>query len=123
MNFLRLFDDWANTETHEAGSVIFSENEPADTLFLVLDGNVVLSLRGDALSTEGQGAVIGEMAIIDHVSRSATATALNAVRLARITPDEFRELVAENPEFSLHAMAELARRLRAVDRLLSARIA
>jgi len=123
MNFLRLFDDWANTETHEAGSVIFSESEPADSLFLVLDGKVVLSLRGDALSTEGAGAVIGEMAIIDNVSRSATATALNTVRLARITPDEFRELVADNPEFSLHAMAELARRLRAVDRLLSARIA
>jgi CRP-like cAMP-binding protein len=123
MNFLQTFDDWANTETHQAGSVIFSDSEPADALFLVLEGEVALSLRGDALSTEGRGALIGEMAIIDDAPRSATATAVNTVRLARINPDEFRDLVADDPEFSLHAMAELARRLRAVDTLLGARIA
>ena len=123
MKFLRTFDNWANVESHADGSVIFSENEPADALFLVLDGEVALSLRGEALSTEGRGALIGEMAIIGDTRRSASATAIGEVRLARLTPDEFRELVADNPEFSLHAMAELARRLRAVDRLLSARIA
>jgi CRP/FNR family transcriptional regulator, cyclic AMP receptor protein len=122
MNFFQLFDDWANTETHRAGSVIFSDKEPADALFLVLKGEVALSLRGDALSTEGRGALIGEMAIIEDAPRSETATAVDTVRLARISPKEFRDLVADNPEFSLHAMAELARRLRAVDALLSSRI-
>ena len=122
MNFLKTFDDWADTETHPAGSVIFSDSEPADALYLVLEGEVALSLRGEALSTEGRGALIGEMAIIDDPPRSATATAVDAVRLARIRPDEFRDLVADDPEFSLHAMAELARRLRAVDALLGARI-
>jgi CRP-like cAMP-binding protein len=122
MNFLRLFDDWTNTETHQAGTVIFSDSEPADALFVVLEGEVALSLRGDALSTERRGALIGEMAIIDDAPRSETATALSTVRLARISPEEFRDLVTDNPEFSLHAMAELARRLRAVDGLLGSRI-
>lgn len=122
MKFLQLFDDWENTETYSAGSVIFSDNEPADTLYLVLEGEVALTLRGDPLSTEGPGALIGEMAIIDNAPRSATATAVNTVRLARIESEEFRDLVSDNPEFSLHAMGELARRLRAVDSLLCARM-
>lgn len=123
MNFLKTFDDWADTETHQAGSVIFSDSEPTDAVYLVLEGEIALSLRGESLSTEGRGALIGEMAIMHDAPRNATATAVSTTRLARISPDEFRELVADNPEFSLHAMAELARRLRAVDRLLSARIA
>ncbi|MEJ2384559.1 MAG: Crp/Fnr family transcriptional regulator [Xanthomonadales bacterium] len=122
MNFLRTFDNWANTETHKDGSVIFSDSEPADALFLVLEGEIVLTLRGHALSNEGRGALIGEMAIIDDTARNATAVASGTVRLARISPDEFRDLITEDPEFSLHAMAELARRLRAVDALLGSRI-
>jgi CRP-like cAMP-binding protein len=122
MNFLRAFDNWTNTETHKDGSVIFSASEPADALFLVLEGEIVLTLRGHPLSNEGRGALIGEMAIIDDTARNATAVASGTVRLARISPDEFRDLITEDPEFSLHAMAELARRLRAVDVLLGSRI-
>ena len=123
MKFLQAFDNWPNTESHPDGAVIFSETDPAETLLLVLAGEVALSLHGEALGTEGRGALIGEMAIIDQSRRSATATAVGDVRLARIEPDEFRELVADDPEFSLHAMAGLAKRLRAVDSLLGARIA
>jgi CRP-like cAMP-binding protein len=123
MKFLQAFDDWANTETYDDGAVIFSENDAGDTLYLVLDGEVELTLRGEVLSTEGRGALIGEMAIIDDRRRNATATALGAVRLARITAEEFRDLIADDPEFSLHAMAELARRLRAVDSLFGSHIA
>ena len=122
MNFLQAFNDWPNTETHPDGAVIFSENDPAETLLLVLEGEVSLSLRGEPLSTEGRGALIGEMAILGESLRSASAVAVGEVTLARIKPDEFRDLVADDPELSLHAMAELAKRLRAVDALLRNRI-
>ncbi len=122
MKFLATFEDWKNTETHPDGAVIFSENDPARALYIVLDGQVDLSLRGAALSTEGRGALIGEMALLDDNRRSASAQARGPVRLARISRGEFRELVADDPELSLHAMAELAKRLRAVDSLLGSRI-
>lgn len=122
MNFLQAFNDWPNTETHPDGAVIFSESDPADTLLLVLEGEVSLGLRGETLSTEGRGALIGEMAILGESLRGASAVAVGEVTLARIKPDEFRDLVADDPELSLHAMAELAKRLRAVDALLRNRI-
>jgi len=122
MKFLATFEDWKNTETHPDGAVIFSENDPARALYIVLDGQVDLSLRGAALSTEGRGALIGEMALLDDNRRSASARARGPVRLARISRSEFRDLVTDHPDFSLHAMAELAKRLRAVDSLLGSRI-
>ncbi len=122
MKFLATFDDWKNTEAHPDGAVIFSEDDAADSLYLVLEGKVDLSLRGETLSTEGRGALIGEMALLGKSRRGASAQARGPVRLARISRGEFRELVADDPELSLHAMAELAKRLRAVDSLLRSRI-
>jgi CRP-like cAMP-binding protein len=88
-------------------------------MYVVLEGEVELTVQGTSLGVEGEGGIIGEMAVIDSATRSATATALSKVRLARLDREEFRKLVKKNPKFSLHAMAALANRLRAVDRFIS----
>ncbi len=119
MNFLELFKDWENREVFEAQSVIFSENEPADVMFVVLSGEVELSLHDEVLGTETAGGIIGEMAIINSQSRNLTATAKTDVSLARLDKGQIRELVDMSSEFSFHAMATLANRLRAVDRYIS----
>ncbi len=119
MNFLELFKDWENREVFDAQSVIFSENEPADVMYVVLSGEVELSLHGEVLGIETAGGIIGEMAIINAKSRNSTATAKTDVSLARLDKGQIRELVDMSSEFSLHAMATLANRLRAVDRYIS----
>ena len=121
MNVVKLFRDWDAREEYKAGDVIFSEREPAEVMYVILEGEVDLTLQGAALGTEGQGGIIGEMAVIDAGTRSATATAASEVKLARIDRDQFRKLVQKNPKFSLHAMTAFANRLRAVDRFISAR--
>ena len=62
------------------------------------------------------------MAMIRSATRNATATAVTEVTLARLDREAFRDLIDESSEFSFHAMAELARRLRDVDRYISERI-
>ena len=115
MNVLELFEDWDNREEFEARSVIFSENEPADVMYVVLSGEVEMSLHGEVLDTETAGGIIGEMAIIDSATRNSTATAVTDVKLARLDKDQIREMVDRSSEFSFHAMATLANRLRSVD--------
>lgn len=122
MDFLKLFEHWQNIESFDAGDVIFSEEDRADALFVILSGQVELTLRGYSLGTQGMGSIIGEMAIIPSEFRNETARALDAVRLARVERDEFNELIRQHAEFSMHAMAELARRLRAVDKYISSRL-
>jgi CRP-like cAMP-binding protein len=61
--------------------------------------------------------------MINAATRSATATTLSKVRLARVDRDRFRELVNKNGEFSLHVMAVLANRLRALDNFITLHLA
>jgi len=123
MRFLDMFRDWENTEEYDAQTVIFSERDPADVMYVILSGEIELTLHGESLGAEEEGGIIGEMAIITSATRSATATTLSKVKLARLDRDEFKALIADNTEFSLHVMAVLANRLRAVDQYISTQFA
>ena len=123
MRFLEMFRDWEKMEEHDARTVIFSERDPADVMYVIISGEVELTLHGESLGAEREGGIIGEMAIIDSATRSATATALSKVKLARLDRDQFKALIADNTEFSLHVMAVLANRLRAVDQYISTQFA
>jgi CRP/FNR family cyclic AMP-dependent transcriptional regulator len=123
MGFLVLFRDWEDTEEYDARTVIFSERDPADVMYVILSGEVELTLHGEPLGAEGEGGIIGEMAMINSATRSATATTLSKVKLARLDHDEFKALITGNTEFSLHVMAVLANRLRAVDQYISTQFA
>ena len=123
MNFLEMFRNWEDVLEFNAGSVIFSEREPADVMYVILSGEVELTLHGEPLGAEGKGGIIGEMAMINSATRSATATALNKVRLARLNREQFGGFIGENAEFSLHVMAVLANRLRAVNNYITSQFA
>jgi CRP/FNR family cyclic AMP-dependent transcriptional regulator len=119
MNFINMFRDWKDVEELRAKTVIFTEGDSADVMYVVLSGEIELTLHGEPLGMEGEGGIIGEMAMINGAPRSATATTLTKVKLARIDREQFREFVSNNAEFSLHVMAVLANRLRAVDQYIT----
>ena len=81
-------------------------------MYIVISGEVELTLRNEPLGMEGKGGMIGEMAMLGPTTtRSATATALTKVKLARLDRWQFRTLVGESAEFALHIMTVLANRL------------
>jgi len=123
MSFLEMFRDWEEVEEYDARTVIFSERDPADVMYVILSGDIELTLHGEPLGAEGEGGIIGEMAMINSATRSATATALTRVRLARLDRDQFRTFIGENSDFSLHVMAVLANRLRAVNKYITTQFA
>ena len=60
----------------------------------------------------GQGDYFGEMAILDHESRSATLTAESDCELLKLHQEDFYELLHEHPELSGSIIRTLAKRLR-----------
>jgi len=122
MKFLDMFRNWQDMVEFDAGAVIFEEGSMADVMYVILSGEIELTLRGEHLDNEKAGGVIGEMAMINSGTRNATAIALTNVRLARMDHDQFKDFIRKNSDFSMHVMAVLANRLRAVDRFMSARI-
>jgi CRP-like cAMP-binding protein len=121
VKFLETFRGWKDTVEYEARSVIFSEGDPAEVLFVVISGKIGLTLRGEPLGVEEVGGVFGEMALMDSSKTRATATALTDVRLARVDRKQLKGVISQDPEFALHLMAVLARRLLAADQFISPR--
>ena len=122
MSFLERFAGWEDTVEFPAQSVIFSEQAPADVMYVVLAGEVELTLHGRPLGAEAAGGVIGEMAMFDAARRSSTAVARTAVRLARVDREQLRKMASEDSKFSFHVMSVLANRLRSVDAFISTQI-
>jgi CRP/FNR family cyclic AMP-dependent transcriptional regulator len=122
MDLKRMFKDWENRRSFEAGAVIFHENDPADSLYVILSGKVQLSIKGEVLGTEEEGGIIGEMAISNPTAHNSAAVALTPLVVAQLDQKQFTHLIRNEPDFSQHAMAVLANRLRAVDSYISSRL-
>ena len=122
MKFLDTFQTWEDMVEFSAQTVIFAERDPADVMYVIISGEVELTLHGQRLGTEGKGGIIGEMAMINSATRNATATALTDVKLARLDHKQFKGFISKDSKFSLHVMAVLANRLRAVDRYITKQI-
>ena len=98
---------------YAVGDVVFADGDSSDGhMYTVLAGEVELLKHGSVLETVGVGGVFGEMAILDHQPRSATAIAKTRCRLGAITEARFKALVAENPKFALGMLKLLTERLR-----------
>jgi CRP/FNR family cyclic AMP-dependent transcriptional regulator len=123
MKFLKLFKGWKDVTEHPAHTVIFSAGDPADVMYYILSGEVELTIHGESIGTDSSGDIIGEMAMVPLATRSATATSLSDVKLARLNHQQLRELAIENTGFSLHVMCILANRLRSIDKYITTHIA
>lgn len=103
----------------EAGSVIFREGDPGDSLYVILEGEVDVSVNGHHVWRLQTGEVFGEMALVEARPRSATAVAHSACRLVTIDERRFLFLVTQTPFFALGLLRLLASRLRAMDETVS----
>jgi CRP-like cAMP-binding protein len=107
-----LFRSAVDPRELEAGDVIFTQGDPGQEMYGIIEGSVELSVDGRTIATLGPDDVFGEMAIIDSSDRMATATATSATRVAVIDRRGFLFLVHETPMFALQVMSTLADRLR-----------
>lgn len=118
MNTIALFRDETDTQRAVAGETLFVEGDEGQVMFVVLEGQVRLSVTGRTVERVGKGGVFGEMALIDDAPRSATATAITDCTLVPVTSPRFRSLVKESPDFALDIMRLMAARLRSMDKRL-----
>jgi CRP-like cAMP-binding protein len=104
--------------TYEPGEKVFIEGTPGTTMYVVLDGNIEIYVRGKSVEVAGRGAIIGEMALIDSCTRSATVEAKDYCVLAQVNQSQFLSLMEKAPSFALSVMKTLVTRLRNVDTMI-----
>ena len=106
------------TRRWPAGAMIFQRGDQGDHLLLIRSGRVRLSLsspqgREIMLRTLRPGDVVGEMALIDGLARSADATALESTEALILTRDRFRVVAGKHLDVAL----SLARYMSSLVRL------
>jgi len=103
------------TRTFQSGEVIFSEFEPGDTFYLIQSGRVELvKIIGDIerkLDVLQPSEMFGEMAILENSPRSATAIALDTVKVLEFNTQNFEILMLGNPQIALKLLKMFAKRI------------
>ena len=107
----------------EPGHTLFLQGEEGDAAYVIIDG------KADVLVDASQGpvsvahmernAIVGEVAILCDVPRTATIKAITRLDTLRITKAQFLQLLTEFPELSIEIMKILAMRLGATTTELS----
>lgn len=103
-----------NAETKEflPGQTIFKAAEAGNIMYVVAEGEVDILVNGSVAETVTPGGIFGEMALIDHHSRSADAVAKSTCKLVPVDQRRFEFLVGQTPFFALQVMSIMAERLR-----------
>lgn len=101
-----------------AGTVLMKQGDTGAGLFVITGGHVKISQETDPdraeedLGTAGPGEVLGEMALLDDLPRSATVTAVDDVTALLLPIWDFRTSLRANPEIAVKLLAALSHRLR-----------
>ncbi len=113
--------------TYAEHDVLFEQGDIGDAAYIIIGGEaeVVVNTPGGPLvvATLKQNEIVGEIAILCDVPRTATVRAKTELTTLRITKDLFFNLVVEFPEISVEIMRELAHRLEKTTKLLRESVA
>ena len=109
---LDMFATDENLLTCGLGELIFQRYDMGAEMYVVLEGEVELTIDSKVLEVLGPGEPFGEMALIDQVGRTATAVAKTPCKLAVISEKRFLFMIQQTPEFALQIMKVMADRLR-----------
>jgi len=113
--------------TYAEQDVLFEQGDNGDAAYIIVGGeaDVVVNTPGGPLvvATLKQNEIVGEIAILCDVPRTATVRAKTELTTLRVTKDLFFNLVVEFPEISVEIMRELAHRLEKTTKLLRESVA
>ncbi len=99
---LELFVALGRVVSCPKGATFFSEGDKGGSLYVIISGAVRISKQGaaghtDTIGAIGKGACFGEMALIDDLPRSATATAVDECLVLELDRNDAIDLFQENP--------------------------
>ncbi|HOR92526.1 MAG TPA: Crp/Fnr family transcriptional regulator [Spirochaetota bacterium] len=109
----KLFDKFG--VEYEPNDIIFCEFEPGNDFYFIQSGRVeivkIINNREKTLDILGAGDVFGEMAILEEEPRSASAIAIEHVKLLRFRRENFDALLQGNPQLAYKLLVIFSKRI------------
>lgn len=103
--------------TYEPGSLIVDFDDDSSDVFFIESGTVRVTIRSAGgreviLGDLGAGEIVGDMAAIEGLPRSANISALHRSVIARMPGSTFKEMVTKVPQAAERMLRVLAARVR-----------
>jgi CRP/FNR family transcriptional regulator, cyclic AMP receptor protein len=112
---LKLLAFTSEKVTFHAGETVFHQDDVANCAYIVMDGeaDIIINTPGGPLTVAhvGPNDVVGEIAILCDVPRTATVLATTPLAALRVSKEGFFKLVEQFPQIGIEIMGELASRL------------
>jgi CRP/FNR family transcriptional regulator, cyclic AMP receptor protein len=120
---LQSFQSMQFPASYAANVIIFSEKDPAEGVYIVLEGEVRVSLNSSdgrrlSLAIARRGEILGMAATLAGSPYDVTAETLYPAKVAYIARRDFLNFLTRHPEVYLAVIEELSRRVtKACDQL------
>ena len=106
-----------------SGDELFHQGDDGDAAYIILEGEAdILVDTPDGVikvATLGKNDIIGEIAILCGVPRTATVVAHGDLATLRVSKDGFFHLVTQFPQVGIEVMSALARKLQRTTQALT----
>lgn len=100
---------------YAAGDFLFHQGDDGDAAYIVLNGEAEVMVESPTgpfkVASLGRHAIIGEMAVLMDVPRTAGVRAITQLEVLRISKELFLRLLTDFPQMAIEVMRELAVRL------------
>src|SRR5918994_5245652 len=107
-----------------SGDELFHQDDYGDAAYVILEGeaDILVDTPRSAIkiATLGKNDIIGEIAILCEVPRTATVVAHGDLEILRVSKEGFFHLVTQFPQVGLEVMSELASKLDRTTQALTA---
>ena len=111
--------------TYKSGQSLFEQGDVGDAAFIIIEGAADVIVTREAplvVAQVGKDDIVGEIAILVDIPRTATVTATSDLTTLKITKDLFFRMITDFPEMGVEIMRVLAQRLeQTTAQLLKAR--
>lgn len=115
---LRTISARAVTRVFPKNAVVITEGDRSNSLYIILSGRVKFYVSDEqgreiVLSEAGPGEYFGEISL-DERPRSASVMTLEATRFSVVPREDYRDFLAQSPEFAFNLIGKLIQRVRAL---------
>ena len=102
--------------TYASGEIIFEEGDKGEVMYVIQSGRVKVTKntsKGEIeLAVLGSGDILGEMALFDKLTRSATAVAAGEARILSIDKKKLFATISRDPTLAFKIIETMSHRIR-----------
>jgi CRP/FNR family cyclic AMP-dependent transcriptional regulator len=118
-NDIALIEQRMVRRTYPRNTIILSEGDKSDSLYVILSGKVKVYLNDEngkeaIINYQEAGEYFGELSLIDDYRRSASIMTTVKSTMAIMSKQAFHQVLQSNPNICIHLLKDMVHRVRAL---------